>query len=428
MPNTLKPKALLNRLRTEKPSFGRNMLWMALTQGVHRIARLGATLIAARLLMPEAFGIAAIVLTVHELVNAITHSAFVPALVQARDDAFDMLCNHAHRLNWLLCILLMGLQCAIGYGVSLAYNDPILFPAIAVLSLSFLCLPPATIHAAKVLRENRLNVVARAEMGQSLGEAVLIIVFAVAGFGFWALVLPKLLTAPYWTYVYRRATSWTPTPPNHWRIPPALTRFSGPMIGNEVVFALRNHMDYLLIGFFLSLDVLGVYYFAFNAGLGLSLGLLRAYSTALFPHLCATSEAQKGDSMLRGMRLFARFAVPVILAQCLLAPWYVPILFGERWVELGALPILILICLSALPRIVLDTCSQGLRAAGVPGIDLKLQLLTTVLFGVGMMAGLPWGIQGVATGILIGTTLAALPAYALTHRRLAPTTPEVLSP
>ncbi|MCX2523620.1 oligosaccharide flippase family protein [Larsenimonas rhizosphaerae] len=418
--------ALKDRLAGNR--FAGNMLWMAMTQGIHRIARLAATLAAARLLMPEAFGLAAIVLTVHELMHAFTNSAVVPALVQAPRERLERLCQHAYRLNWLICVALMLVQVLVGWGVSQVY-DPALFWPIALLSLSFLCLPPGTIQAARVLRANRLNVVARAEMGQSIGEALLIAVLAVAGAGVWALVLPKLLMAPYWTWVYRRADDWTPTRPSEWRIPPALTRYSLPMISIELVNVLRQHMDYLLIGLLFSMDVLGIYYFAFNAGLGLSMGLLRAYSTALFPHLCAEDKAVQGVKMRQGMWLFARFAVPIILAQCLLAPIYVPILFGADWLERGALPVLILICLSALPRIVLDTCAQGLRAAGLPGLDLKLQIMTTVLFATGMACGMPWGLNGIATGILVSATLAAIPACIITQKRLTlPLATEVHKP
>ena len=395
----------------------RNLAWMGMSQGVHRIARLGATLVAARMIAPESFGIAAIVLTAHEIMHAISNAAVVPALVQAGREGYERLCRDAYWFNWVVCLGLMVLQMALAPLLAYLYDAPDLALPLMALALIFPMLPPAAINAARILRSNRLHITARIEMGQSIGEAVGVMLLAAMGAGFWALILPKLIVTPIWTLTYRWCESWRidERPSTLWSRP--LMSFARPMMGVEVVSVLRQQMDYLLVGALFAMDVLGVYFFAFNAGLGISLGLLRAYSTAIFPQLCGDmTSRERLARMHHGMRLFAMVAVPAIIAQSLLAPWYVPILFGEAWVERGALPILILICLSALPRILLDSCGQLLRAQGMPGADLKLQIFMTLMLGAGMFAGVPFGINGVAAGILVGISLAALPGYLWTRR------------
>ena len=55
------------------------------------------------------------------------------------------------------------------------------------------------------------------------------------------------------------------------------------MIGVEVVKALRLQADKLVVGALLGAEALGVYFFAFNAGLGLANSFAAAFSIVLLP-------------------------------------------------------------------------------------------------------------------------------------------------
>ena len=161
------------------------------------------------------------------------------------------------------------------------------------------------------------------------------------------------------------------------------------------------------------LEVLGVYYFARNAGIGISMSLINAYSTAVLPHLASA----KGNMIflkekyIHALKNISIIVPSIILLQSLLAPIYVPLFFGERWVEAGAVPILILLCLSAIPRIFGESTSQLLRVLNKPKIDLYWNLLFTGLFTLAIFVGLNWALTGVATGILL-VHMLALPIYA----------------
>ncbi len=89
----------------------------------------------------------------------------------------------------------------------------------------------------------------------------------------------------------------------------------------------------------------------------------------------------------------------MVLLQSSLAPIYVPIVFGEKWIP--AIPVLILICLSAIPRPFADSASQLLLSADKPEIDLKWNILFTGLFAIALFLGVHWQSQGVAASVLI---------------------------
>jgi len=188
--------------------------------------------------------------------------------------------------------------------------------------------------------------------------------------------------------------------------------FGRNVLGVELLKTLRNNMDYLIIGRFLGLQELGVYYFAFNAGLGISLGVINAIDTSLFPHLCAVRSdlSQLWERYRSSLKTIAFAIVPLVLLQSSLAPFYVPILFGQKWVE--AIPVLILICLSAIPRPFADATSHLLLAVDKSQIDLRWNLLFTGVFTLSLLIGVQWQSLGVAIAVLVTHTVL-LPLFFL---------------
>lgn len=382
--------------------FLRNIGWLGSAQLANRVLRLCATIIVARLLLPEDYGLAALVLASHEFIQMFCRQGTGPRLVQARDDELPQLAQTAYWLNWIQCGGLFLLQCLIALPVSWAYGKPELALPLIVMGLSYLMLPPALVHTALNIRAQRLHVIAAAETLQTLADMLLTLVLVLSGWGFWALILPKVLVVPVWAFINRRAQDWRPGSftLQHWR---AIVGFSLQLTGVEILATLRNNLDYLLVGYFLGVEALGVYFFAFNAGLGISLGLISACSNALFPHLCDANHdaAELRQRFTRGLRTIALIAVPLVLLQASAAPFYLPLVFGQHWVDANALPILILICLSALPRPFAEAASQLLRALGQPRLDLFANAAFTVLLTIALLIGVQWGSIGVAAAVLL---------------------------
>ena len=93
-----------------------------------------------------------------------------------------------------------------------------------------------------------------------------------------------------------------------------------------------------------------------------------------------------------------------------LAPIYVPILFSPKWVV--AVPVLMLICLSAIPRPFADAASQLLIAIDKPHLVLRWDVLFSVLFLAALLIGVQWQAVGVAAAVLI-VHLIAMPLFTL---------------
>ncbi|MCU7907006.1 MAG: lipopolysaccharide biosynthesis protein [Candidatus Thiodiazotropha sp. (ex Epidulcina cf. delphinae)] len=390
----------------------RNSGWIGISELFARVSRLVTAMVLARYLSLEEFGVAALALTVHEIVKVFNQNGIGAKIIQASEDQLDEVCNTAYRLNWIVCAGLFLIQCLLAYPIAMFYQQPGLMWMIMVLALVYLLMPIALVQAFIIQRQNRLKVTALIAGAQVTADNLVTALLAMVGMGVWAVVLPKLLVAPVWVigtminqpWKFNRDSGYA-----HWR---EILHFGKHVLGVELLKALRMHLDNFIIGRFLGIEALGIYFFARNAGLGLSLSLTSAFNTALFPHLCEVKDNHRelGEKFIHALKIIAWVLMPIILLQSILAPWYIPIVFGEKWVP--AVPVFLILCLSAIPRPFGEGASEVMRVLNLPHIDFLWSLSFSLLFIVGIWLSLPWGITGVAVSIL-SVHMLAMPLYAV---------------
>lgn len=392
--------------------FARNLRWLGLSGAVIRLTRLLATVVLARFLTSHDYGLVAIVLTVNDIVRVFTRNGIGTRLIQAKAENVPQLAQSAYWLNWTISLALFIIQCLAAFPLAQFYHDKQLILPICAMAFSLLLLPHGLVQAALIQRENRLKAIAVVEMIQFSTDNILSLIFAIAGWGMWSIILPKLIVPPIWVYIMLKNHSWRPKlkfTTVGWG---DLLRFGRHVLGVELLNNLRGNLDYLIVGRFLSLEALGIYYFAFNAGLGISLGIITSIKSALLPHLCDARYDlnQFKQRYFSSLRTIALTIFPLVLLQSSLAPFYVPLVFGEKWTS--AIPVLILICLSAIPRPFAESASQLLIAVDRPQIDFLWNVIFTILFSIALLIGVQWQSIGVATMVLLIHAIC-LPLFAI---------------
>ena len=406
-------RAKLNQL--DSP-FTRNIGWLGGSGAVIRISRLLTTIILARFLSAEDYGLAAIVLTSYEFILVFTRNGIGVRLIQAPAEKVEDLAQSAYWLSWVIFMSLFVIQCVAAFPLAWIYRDRHLILPICGLALNLLLIPLGTVPVALIQREGRFRIIALTEMLQVSTDNILSAILAIAGLGMWAIILPKILVTPIWVYLICKNHPWKLTSKfttAHWG---ELLHFGKNVLGVELLNTLRANLDYLIVGRFLSIEALGFYYFAFNAGFGISFGILTSIKSALLPHLC---DARSNFNQFRqryhqSLKTVAIIIIPLVLMQSLLAPFYVPIIFGAKWIP--AIPILILICLSAIPRPFADSASQLLVAVNKPELNLIWNFIFTGLFALALLIGVHWQSVGVAIAVL-ATHLMFLPIFTILASR-----------
>jgi len=388
--------------------FIRNAGWLGFAELLNRFFRLGTTVVLARIFTPYDYGLLAILYLVHSFAEVFTSKVGIGAkIIQADSEKLDSICNTAYWISWILCGGMFLLQCVASVPIAWVYQDHQLILPICILGLKYLILPTFKIKASLLKRENKLKIQAIANAVDSLTSNAITIVLVLLGMGIWAIVAAMVVSTVFRGMIYHRYYYWVSPKTlelKYWR---EVTSFGGNILGVSLLDQLRMNLDYLIVGRFLSVETLGLYFFAFNAGIGISQNVINALISSLFPHLCEVrgNLSELKQRYLGSIKAIATVLIPLVLLQSSLAPVYVPIIFGEKWTE--AIPILSIICLSAIPLAFALASYQLLNAVGKVKITLIWNSIYTVFFAIAILIAVQWGIFSVAVSVLIcqGITL-----------------------
>jgi PST family polysaccharide transporter len=398
---------LINKLKQiSSGQFISNVGWLGGAELANRIFRLGTTITLARMFSPQDYGLMAVVYTVFDFANVFTLRGGIGAkIIQADEQDVKTICDTSYWLNWIMCGSIFIIQCLAAFPIAQFYGNNQLILPLCTSALIYLMMPLFIVQGALIERESRLKVPAIANAMQSLFSNIITVILALLGMRVWAIVWSMVLTTPVWIVINWMNHSWRP--PKSFKLEKwqEITNFGKNLLLVEFLNKLRGNLDYLIIGKFIGVEALGIYYFAFNAGLGISMNVINTFMSALFPHICAVREdfQQFKQRYFSGLKNVSLVVIPLILLQAFLSPLYVPIIFGQKWIP--AIPVLITICLSVIPRIFWWASSLLLNALDKTHITLYLNIISTVIFAIFVLVAVKWGIFWVAVAILISQLL-----------------------
>jgi lipopolysaccharide exporter len=378
-----------------------------------RMVRLITVIIIARQLAPEIVGVAALTLTAFELIRVLANIGVGQQIIAADRERLDALCNSAHRIFWIWCGIVALFQLLISAVLIFGLGQTLSGQMLAVLALVYLFMPGGLVQCYLLMREGRASTTAKTAAIQTIADHILTAGLLVIWPSPWSIVLPKLLTAPVWLVLTRRARPWAADRSAGFVPVQTMVRFGASVLATDLMVAMRSQLDKLIVGSTLGVSALGTYFFAFNAGIGVASSLISAFGTVALPWLCAVQAGRARSRKLHSVILLgSALFLPIILMQALLAPFYVPIIFGENWTH--AVPLISILCLAGIPMLFTAITTAWLRANGNPDLDAKASLASCIAALGGLYVGtFLGGIEVAAAAWLAGLAIVSLPFAAL---------------
>ncbi|MEM8729129.1 MAG: oligosaccharide flippase family protein [Pseudomonadota bacterium] len=386
--------------------FARHLLAYAGSEAAAKASRLLVVVAVARTMDATAIGIAAGALAAADVLKSLTENGAVQRIIAAPQATLASTCRTARRIFTVWCFGLFVLQSAAA-GIMIALGgDPMVAALIAILAAEYLFMPAGLVQVALAMREGKMQQTAAISAGQVVGANIMCVALAVLWPSPLALVLPRLLSAPIWLIAVRRLRPWQPDRSQPLAPLAPFLRFGWAILGVEIVKALRLQADKLLVGLLMGAETLGLYFMAFNAGLGLANSFSIAFSTVLFPHLCTSED--RATALQRALGLAIGIIAPIVILQSLAAPIYVPALFGAQWQDLSG--VVSILCLAAIPGVIWSAAAQWLRAENRP----EIEFMSTAAMALALMANTivmaPYGLEAMAWGYLAVSTFTQLGA------------------
>jgi O-antigen/teichoic acid export membrane protein len=164
----------------------------------------------------------------------------------------------------------------------------------------------------------------------------------------------------------------------------------------------------MLVGRYLGSAALGFYSVAYNVMFSPISRLVAPIQSVLVPAFSRMQEDPErlGRAWLRGSRLMALVAFPAFAGMIVVAPDFVPVVFGSRWND--AVPVVRFLCIAGAVQTVQTLQHSLLQARGQVGMLFRLMTVSCVLNVAAFALGLRWGIAGVAA-FFAASRVAMLP-------------------
>jgi teichuronic acid exporter len=390
---------------------------------------LGCFLVAlnalARSLFAPELGIVAILLATHAIFRAVSNifmeQVITPAIVKGEGKDLNQICHIAYRLNWLLALVLFILQGAIALPLARLYDNSTLTWLMLTLAFNFAIYPQGTICLALRQRYNqeqnqhlslspgqlnRLNQTQANLIGlaESSINYLAIAILVWSGLGVWAIVVAAFIASLIAQWLRRKSYFWRPNPKiklQNWR---SLFKLSSKFMNAPadlvlpLITVLEINLVYLLIGRAIGLETLGLFFIAINGGLMITLKIMRLGTVANMAELKQLSPSFRGlkQLYLEHYQRIALITIPLVVIQSTLAPFYIPLLFGDTWNP--AITAVVVLLLSALPRPFAAVGTQLLTVTNRSQFNLYWRSAFLVIVLGAVIIGTKWQLLGVCVG------------------------------
>lgn len=352
------------------------------------------TFVVARLLMPRDYGLFQMALVYLGLATLLSEMGVGLAVVTLRNMTDEQLAQ----LNGLAVALgtaAMLLSWSLSEPVGAFFSEPKLPPVIIVMSLSFTLLAFRVVPYSLLQRDLNFKLLAMIDAAQAIGNALMTLLMAALGFGYWSLVLGSLFSSGLATAltVWRRPYAFRVPRPR--QIPEAM-EFCRQMVIANVAWYAYSRADSLVAGKVLGASQLGFYAFALTLG-SMAVDRVTALVSRVTPAFFAAAQddpAAVRRYLLKITEGLAVLTFPVTIGMALVADVFVLTVLGEKWA--GAIVPLRILSLYAAFRSLSPLPTQVLRAVGEAGYVMRVSVMMAVVMPIGFFVGAQWGIGGVA--------------------------------
>ncbi|MFW2389153.1 MAG: lipopolysaccharide biosynthesis protein [Polyangiales bacterium] len=374
----------------------RGVFWTAIQSIGVRLFSLLVFIVLARLLTPSDFGLLAMAGVFVALGDALVAQGFGAAITQ-REELEPEHESTAFWTNMLLGLALGALLWAAAPAIADLYGQDALTSVIRWLSPVLFLRGAVAVPVGLLQRRFRFRALAiRAVLAALLG-GVAGMLAAFWGWGVYALVVQQLVGASLDLIVVWSAAAWWPHFAFSVRHLKDLLGYSSYLLGSGLLGLLSRRSDDFLIGIVLGDIALGIYAVAYR-GLQILEQVLAKTGTvvafAAFSRLQGQPERMR-DAFYSSTRAASVITMPVFIGVSMLAPFAVPLVFGEQYVQSGQ--VLQVLALIGVLHGVSYFDYAVYNGVGRPDLVLKLLAVNTVANVVLFFIVARWGIVAVAS-------------------------------
>jgi len=352
----------------------KNFLWRFAERVGAQGVKLIVEIILARLLLPDDYGLVALITVFITILNVFVDSGLGNALIQKKDaDELDFSTVFWFNIVW--CVLLYSLLFITAPIIASFYDNNEIVPVIRVLGLQIVISGVKNVQQAYVSRNMQFKRFFFATLGGTIGAAAIGIWMAYNSFGVWAIVAQQLFNVLVDTIILWITVKWRPRYVFSFERLKRLYSYGWKLLASALIETVYNEIRQLVIGKFYSSADLAYY----NRG-------------KQFPYLFVTNINSGIDSVLlpimskeqdnsATVKIMTRRAIttsvyiiaPLMMGLAFVGEPLVRLLLTEKW--LSCVPFLRIFCITFMFYPIHTANLNAIKALGRSDLFLKLEII-----------------------------------------------------
>jgi O-antigen/teichoic acid export membrane protein len=231
---------------------------MILSRTANTSIQLVSTVILARLLTPEDFGLVTMVTAFSLLLYNVGLNGFTEAIIQKE----DLTPQQVSTIFWIGLALSTGLAVlfsAFSPLLAVFYHEPRVIPITIIISTGFIFSALATEHLALIMRTMQFHKIMANELISAVLSVILAVWMAQKGYGYWAIVARQLSIPVFGATLAWFQCSWRPGRPVRDSAVRPMIKYAMHTFGNFATSYFGQNVDKILLGWRWGSQELGNY-------------------------------------------------------------------------------------------------------------------------------------------------------------------------
>ncbi|MBQ8797855.1 MAG: lipopolysaccharide biosynthesis protein [Oscillospiraceae bacterium] len=352
--------------------------WSFAQRILPQLVTLLVSIVLARLLSPEHYGIISIVSVFIAIGDALAIGGFGNALIQKKDankTDFNSIC-------WVSLTVSMVIYTALFISAPFMarfYSAPILTPVIRVMGTKVVFSAFNSVQLAYVQKKMVFRKSFFSTVGGSLVSSVVGISMALSGCGIWSLVAQHLSNAVIHTIVLFFMIDWKPELEVSWKSVKELWNYGAKVLGATLIFTVRDNIRTLLVGKRFSSSDLAYYNQGQKYPSLLVTDIVAALGNVLFPVMSKNqTDIGKVKALMRNAICISSYVLlPAMAGLFAVSNTFVQVVLTDKW--LPCVPFLRIMCLVYVTRSLSTIFQKAILSIGKSSLNLIHEATTSTL-------------------------------------------------
>ncbi|MFP4546682.1 MAG: lipopolysaccharide biosynthesis protein [Fidelibacterota bacterium] len=401
-----------------KKIFISSSIWILLSTVYSRILTFTVTIILAKLLVPEDFGIVAFAMLITGTISIFRELGLNRSLIYVKGDQKE----YGNTAFWLILAwsaILYFLILIFARSIAAFFDESILKQILPVSSLSIIILSVTEVPLA--LSEKNLNFRKRIlpDIIKVTTYTIITLFLASRGLAYWSIIFGNLASDIIYALSTLIIMRWFPHFIFSRPAAKKLLFYGKNIIGMGLTHFTIGHIDDTFVGKLLGTNSLGHYNFAFRIGNLLSKNLSGIFSKVLFPiyNKISHSKWDLANAITKFYNQLIIISIPVSVGMIFFLPDLITIFYDHKW-DMAIIP-LQLITLQGLIRSFGIPIGPFYLSIGKPGISLKISIAQLILIVILIYPFiLKWQLIGVCILNIIARIFTVVAHYLASKRYL----------